>query len=95
MYILKCSDDSYYIGITNDYLTRVTQHNTGENEGAYTFSRRPVVLRYYEEFRRAGKAIAREKQLKGWSRKKKEALMSGNIGLLIELSKSHSSTSSE
>jgi putative endonuclease len=67
-------------------LVRVDKHNEGVDEFAYTFSRRPVVLRFYEEFRRAITAIKREKQLKGWSRKKKEALMQNNIPLLIKLS---------
>lgn len=74
VYILKCSDQSYYTGVTNDLEARLMQHNEGENEKAYTFSRRPLVLKYYQRFDYIEHAIEFEKQVKGWSRKKKEAL---------------------
>jgi len=74
VYILECADGSYYVGVTNDLEVRIEQHNTGYDVKAYTFTRRPVILRYYQRFNLINQAIEFEKQLKGWSRKKKEAL---------------------
>ena len=73
---------------------RILEHNEGINPRCYTFPRRPVILKHFERFTNPMEAIAREKQLKGWSRKKKEALISENYELLQELSKKHPSTSS-
>jgi putative endonuclease len=87
VYILKCSDDSYYVGVTNNIETRVNQHNSGTNPGAYTYKRRPVHLVFYEGFLNPNAAIAFEKKIKGWSRKKKEALISGDFEKLKVLSK--------
>ncbi|HTO37120.1 MAG TPA: GIY-YIG nuclease family protein [Brumimicrobium sp.] len=74
-YILLCSDDSYYVGITNNIENRFKQHCNGYVENSYTYARRPLKLVYYEKCQYVINAIAREKQLKGWSRKKKEALI--------------------
>jgi putative endonuclease len=74
-YILKCSDQSYYVGVTNDVERRLVEHQEGINVTCYTYSRRPIELVYFEKFIDIIQAIAREKQLKGWSRKKKEALI--------------------
>jgi putative endonuclease len=74
VYILECSDKSYYTGVTNDLEIRLMQHESGENLCAYTFSRRPLLLKYYQRFDYIEHAIEFEKQVKGWSRKKKEAL---------------------
>ncbi|WAC42418.1 GIY-YIG nuclease family protein [Pedobacter sp. SL55] len=74
VYILECADGSYYVGVTNDLEIRIEQHNSGYDVKAYTFTRRPVILRYYQRFTLINQAIEFEKQLKGWSRKKKEAL---------------------
>lgn len=74
VYILECADGSYYVGVTNDLEIRIEQHNSGYDPKSYTFTRRPVVLRYYQRFNLIEQAIEFEKQLKGWSRKKKEAL---------------------
>ena len=74
-YILKCSDQSYYVGVTNDVEKRLVEHQEGINSTCYTHSRRPLELVYFEKFIDILQAIAREKQLKGWSRKKKEALI--------------------
>jgi putative endonuclease len=73
-----CRDGSYYIGMTNDVESRVAQHNFGVDPDCYTFSRRPVVLVYSSSFSEVTEAIASEKQLKGWSRRKKAALARGN-----------------
>ncbi len=85
VYIVKCSDGSYYTGITNDINRRLEEHNTSADNKAYTFERRPVNLLFTTEFTIATLAIAFEKQLKGWSRKKKEALINGDFELLKEL----------
>jgi predicted GIY-YIG superfamily endonuclease len=74
MYILKCSDDSYYVGSTNNLERRIKEHQAGEGAN-YTKKRLPVELVYYEEYERIDKAFYREKQVQGWSRKKREALI--------------------
>ena len=88
VYILECSDGSYYTGVTNDLERRLWEHNTGFDVKCYTYSKRPVRLRYYETTHDIKQAILREKQLKGWSRKKKEALFKEDWKELKELSKS-------
>ena len=70
VYILECKDWSYYIGTTNDLDKRLWEHNIVQDENSYTFSRRPVEIKYFETFTDANQAIAREKQIKGWSRKR-------------------------
>jgi len=82
VYILECADSSYYVAVTNDLETRLEQHQNGHDKKAYTFKRRPVVLRYSEWFSDVQQAIAREKQFKGWTPIKKEALMAGDDKLL-------------
>lgn len=82
VYILKCSDSSYYVGYTTNLITRLEQHNSGHNHKSYTASRRPVSLFYSHEFNSAKEAKAAEKQFKGWSRAKKEALARGDFELL-------------
>ncbi len=76
MYILECSDGSYYTGSTIDLERRLAQHQAGEGAN-HTKKRLPVKLVYFEEFERIDKAFYREKQVQGWSRKKKEALING------------------
>ncbi len=76
MYILQCSDDSYYTGSTIDLEKRLEEHQSG-NGANHTKKRLPVKLVYYEEFQRIDKAFYREKQIQGWSRAKKEALING------------------
>ena len=85
-YILECSDGSYYTGSTIDLGIRLQQHNDGIGS-KYTSRRLPVKLLYYEEFVRVDFAFYREKQIQGWSRKKKEALINGAEELLPSLSK--------
>ena len=92
IYIVECKDWSYYVGITNDLERRLREHNTGYDESCYTYLRRPVELKYFEAFTDVNQAIAREKQIKGWSRKKKQALIAQNFDKLKELSKSKSDT---
>lgn len=90
VYIVQCSDGMYYTGVTNDLERRLWEHNTGFISDCFTYNRRPVVLKYEEHFTNINNAIAREKQLKGWSRKKKEALFERNWKLISELAKSKS-----
>ena len=87
VYIVRCSDDSYYIGVTNNVEARVNQHQEGYDHRAYTYSRRPVELAYTEMFTEILQAIAREKQLKKWSKAKKEALIKGDYDSLPNLAR--------
>ena len=88
MYILLCADGSYYTGSTIDLERRLEQHQNGEGAN-HTKKRLPVTLLYYEEYSRIDEAFYREKQVQGWSRKKKEALIEGKIELLPELAKAY------
>ena len=94
IYILQCSDGSYYTGVTNDVEKRFYEHQEGLIEWCYTHNKRPVKLMYVEDFTDIVEAISREKQIKGWTRKKKEALIVKDFERLVGLSKSHPSTSS-
>jgi len=87
VYILLCSDNSYYTGITNDLNRRLYEHESGLDSKSYTFKRRPVQLVFQEMFTEVVQAIAFEKQVKGWNRAKKEAIIKGDWHLLPELSK--------
>ena len=87
VYILHCSDNTYYTGITNHLERRVNEHNTSMNITSYTYSRRPASLVFYERFTEVEKAIQFEKKIKKWSQKKKEALIEENFHLLPGLSK--------
>ena len=86
MYILQCSDNSYYVGSANNLTKRIEEHNHGEG-AEYTKHRLPVKLVYYEEFQQIDEAFAREHQVKGWSRQKKGALINDQTERLPELSK--------
>jgi predicted GIY-YIG superfamily endonuclease len=78
VYILRCSDGSYCVGSTRSSLeARVAEHNAGTFRG-YTWRRRPVELVFHESSERITDAIAAGRQLKGWSRAKKEALINGD-----------------
>lgn len=92
MYILECSDGSYYTGSTNNLELRLNQHQAGKGAN-HTKKRLPVKLVYFEEFDRIDEAFYREKQVQGWSRKKKEALINGMPGKLHELAKCMNETS--
>jgi putative endonuclease len=90
VYILRCSDNSYYVGSTKqDPRAREWEHNQGVLPG-YTRSRRPVRLVYCEHYEVLTQGHDRERQLKGWSRAKKEALISRMPEALPELSRSYS-----
>jgi len=85
LYILRCADGSYYTGTTRTELEqRVAEHEAG-HFGGFTATRRPLTLVFSEYFDAITDAIAAERQIKGWSRAKKEALMAGNYSRLAEL----------
>ena len=88
MYILKCANDSYYTGSTKYLEMRLKQHQNGEGSN-HTKKHGPVELIYFEEFTRIDNAFYREKQVQGWSRDKKEALISSTENLLGKLSKAN------
>ena len=85
VYILKCANDLYYTGSTNNLEKRIEEHQSGKGAN-FTKKYLPVQLIYFEEFSRIDDAFYREKQIQGWSRKKKEALISGETNLLHGLS---------
>lgn len=85
VYILKCSDGSYYTGVTNNLNRRLTEHQSGGHKG-YTSVRLPVELVYSREISKPMDAIAAEKQIKKWSRAKKEALIKADYESLHKLS---------
>ena len=86
VYILRCADDSYYVGHAEDVYARIALHNAGR-AASWTSLRRPVTLAYSEPVGAHSDAIRRERQLKGWSRAKKEALIAGYLVQLKELSR--------
>jgi predicted GIY-YIG superfamily endonuclease len=88
VYILECADRSYYTGSTDDIAKRLWQHKEGVERASYTYSRRPVILVWAsEETRYYYDALRWERQIKGWSRAKKQALIRGEFGLLHEIVK--------
>jgi len=93
VYIVRCCDGSFYTGSTRGSLDdRINQHNTG-SYGGYTATRRPVRLVYSEYFDRITDAVSAERQIKGWSRAKKEALARGDFDALKVLSRRGPKTS--
>lgn len=86
MYIVECSDRSLYVGSTLDLERRLAQHNNGEGS-LYTQTRFPVRLVYFEQFDRVDDAYRREKQVQGWSRSKRLALVHGKLDRLPDLAK--------
>ncbi|MEI7943057.1 MAG: GIY-YIG nuclease family protein [Candidatus Riflemargulisbacteria bacterium] len=77
LYILKCNDDSYYVGITEFLKKRIVEHNSGLS--FYTKSKLPVKLVYSKEYIFKEEAAKRERQIKGWTRVKKEKLINGDF----------------
>jgi putative endonuclease len=87
VYILECSDKTFYTGITSDLTKRLESHKAGTYKGSYTSTRRPVNLVFFCEFTDANMAIEKEKQIKKWSRAKKKALIDGEYDKLPNLAK--------
>jgi predicted GIY-YIG superfamily endonuclease len=92
VYIVQCSDGYYYTGVTNNLERRLNEHNSGLVDG-FTSKRLPVQLVYSQSFQFIEEAIISEKKLKGWSRKKKEALIKSDFEKLKQLSKSNNNPS--
>jgi predicted GIY-YIG superfamily endonuclease len=89
IYILKCSDGSYYTGHTDNLENRISEHQSGRHLG-YTSSRLPVQLVFSELFESRDAAFKVEHQIKKWSRIKKEALINKDFKLLVSAAKSKS-----
>jgi len=87
VYILRCADDTFYVGHSDDIASRVRTHNDGFGS-RYTAARLPVRVVYSESCASLQAAVSRERQLKRWSAKKKAALVAGNLANLKSLSKS-------
>lgn len=87
VYILECSDRTYYTGVTSNLEKRSFEHKFGKHQDSYTFSRRPLKLVFYCEFTDINMAIEKEKQIKKWSKVKKEALIKGDYLALPNLAK--------
>lgn len=92
VYILKCSDGTYYTGVTNNLEKRLKQHNEGFVKDSYTYSRRPVKLVFCEIFTNYNLAIEWETRIKKWSVKKKEALINSDWKTLMEEAKCKNET---
>ena len=94
MSILECCDGTFYTGSTKDLELRLNQHQNGVGAN-YTARRLPVKLLYYEEFQRIDDAFYKEKQVQGWSRKKKEALIKNNYSDLVKFAVCQNETHSD
>ena len=84
VYIVECVDTSFYVGSARDVEGRVSQHNAGEG-ATYTRHRRPVAVRWSAHFDRVEDAYAAEKRIQGWGRRKRQALIDGDVHLLAGL----------
>jgi putative endonuclease len=78
VYMLKCSDRSFYVGHTDNPDVRVGQHQIGFDPSCYTFSRRPLQLVFSQTFATREEALVMERRIKGWNRAKKTALIAGD-----------------
>jgi len=87
VYILKCSDDSYYTGHTDNLEKRIAEHQSGL-QACYTATRRPVTLVFSQEFPSRIEALMSEQRIKRWSRRKKEAMMREDWEEVSRLAKS-------
>ncbi|QQR49252.1 GIY-YIG nuclease family protein [bacterium] len=85
VYILKCSDGSYYTGHTDDIEKRISEHRFGLTKG-YTSTRLPIEVVFVQDFVTRDEALAAERKIKGWTRRKKEALIARDWDELIRLS---------
>jgi len=88
VYIFRCADGSYYTGHTDNLEKRIGEHTTGAIASCYTFKRRPLELTFLQEFTTREDALASELQIKGWSRKKKEAMICGDWAEVSRLARS-------
>ena len=79
VYIVKCVDNSFYVGCTNNLEKRLKQHNESKWGAHYTKIRRPIILKYSEEFKTLKEACKREAEIKSWQREKKIALVTKEL----------------
>ncbi len=87
VYILKCAENTYYTGVTSNLIKRLLEHKSGTHIDSYTYKRRPIELKFYAEFTDIKLAIQTEKQIKKWSKAKKEALINNDFDKLPNLAK--------
>ena len=87
MYILMCNDKTYYTGVTSNLEKRLEEHQSGKYPDSYTYGKRPVELKFYCEFTNIEIAIEKEKQIKKWSKAKKEALIKSEYDKLPNLAR--------
>ncbi|WP_283636976.1 GIY-YIG nuclease family protein [Aquaticitalea lipolytica] len=92
VYIIKCSDNSFYTGITNNLDKRFQEHILGKHKDCYTYKRRPLELKFHETFNDVLQAIYFEKKIKKWTHKKKQALIDGDFNRLQILSECRNAT---
>ncbi len=90
VYMLRCHDNSYYTGHTENLEKRIAEHQAGEG-GTYTVARLPVALVFAQEFASRDEALACERQIKGWCRRKKEAMLRGDWAEVSRLARGRSS----
>jgi len=88
VYVLSCADGSYYTGHTDNLEKRMSEHVAGANAGCFTFNRRPLENVFTQSFPTRVEALSSERQIKGWSRKKKEAMIRGDWEEVSRLAKS-------
>ncbi len=84
-YIVECADSSFYTGVTSRLEKRIAEHNSEDYPNSYCYTKRPVKLVFECKFRSIRQAIAFEKQIKGWTRAKKIALINGEFDELKKL----------
>ena len=89
VYIIQCVDGSYYTGHTDNLEQRMGEHDKGAIVSSYTYKRRPLELVFSQEFVSREEALASEQQIKGWGRKKKEAMIRGDWAEVSRLAKSN------
>jgi len=87
VYILRCADGSFYTGHTDNLEQRINQHHAGTFPTCYTFKRRPLQVAFSQDFATREEALTAEQQIKGWSRKKKEAMVRGDWAEVSRLAK--------
>jgi putative endonuclease len=93
VYIVRCADNSYYTGHTDNLEKRLAAHKSGEIEG-YTATRLPIRVLFSEEFSTRQEALERERQIKGWTREKKAALVRGEWKEVSRLARSKNPSTS-
>jgi len=85
VYVVECADETYYTGVTTNVARRMEEHNSAPDGARYTRARRPVRLRYVEEYESRSAALKREAEIKRWHRSRKAALWQGTREASAEL----------